>query len=210
MAWKGILLLLALLCLLAASNLVPICAEAREGGENAGVEQAEDSGEEYHTDQYVGEDETDFEDGAGLRDEEEDDEGEEEEEDDVGQEPLDETDVAVLGSNNFTAFVAKQRSVLVAFYAPWCGHCHKLAPEWAATATALKGQASVAKIDATEHADVSEEFHVNSYPTLLFFLDGMHSYYHGNRSKYVALLWLSFDMVSEMCLGSSSNSVKCC
>ncbi|KAG0599723.1 hypothetical protein M758_12G173900 [Ceratodon purpureus] len=189
MAWthghKHILFLLALLCLLAASNLRPVSAETREDGDNAGVKEVEDSGEKDHPDQYVGYDENDFEESMGHGDEEvEEDDEEGEEEDEGEQEPLDETDVIVLGSSNFTAFLAKQRSgVLVAFYAPWCGHCQKLAPEWAAVAKALKGQVAVAKVDATAHSDVGEEFHVNSYPTLLFFLDGMHSTYLGNRSK---------------------------
>ena len=205
MAWthghKHILFLLALLCLLAASNLRPVSAETREDGDNAGVKEVEDSGEKDHPDQYVGYDENDFEESMGHGDEEvEEDDEEGEEEDEGEQEPLDETDVVVLGSSNFTAFLAKQRSgVLVAFYAPWCGHCQKLAPEWAAVAKALKGQVAVAKVDATAHSDVGEEFHVNSYPTLLFFLDGMHSTYLGNRSKYVALLWLTSEMLSEIC-----------
>jgi protein disulfide-isomerase A6 len=30
-----------------------------------------------------------------------------------------------------------------------CGHCQKLAPEWAALATTMKGQVKIAKVDAT-------------------------------------------------------------
>jgi protein disulfide-isomerase A1 len=189
-----ILLFLVVVCLLVVLDLGPICAETGEGGEDAGVEEVEDAGEEGHSDEHVGGDENGFGEGLGDGEEGQDDE---EDDDDGEQELLDEADVVVLGSSNFTAFVANQRTVLVAFHAPWCRHCQKLAPEWAAAATALKGHVAVAKVDATAHSDLSEQFHVNSYPTLLFFLDNMHSSYHGNRSKYVALLlW----PISEMAL----------
>jgi len=38
----------------------------------------------------------------------------------------------------------------VEVYAPWCGHCKKLAPVWEEVATALKGKVKVGKIDGTE------------------------------------------------------------
>lgn len=190
---------LAMLCLLLASNLRPVAAEARKNREDADVEEVHDFGEQDHSNKQSGDDIKDLESVAGGNEEEDDEEGEEEE-DDGQQEPVDETDVVVLGASNFTAFVVQQRSVLVAFYAPRCGHCTRLAREWAAVATALKGQVSVATVDANVHSNVSEAFHVTSYPTLLFFLDGMHSSYHGNWSKYVAFPNFVLELPFQSCL----------
>ncbi|ONK60358.1 uncharacterized protein A4U43_C08F17430 [Asparagus officinalis] len=59
--------------------------------------------------------------------------------------------VVVLAEGNFTEFVEKNRHVMVEFYAPWCGHCQALAPEYAAVATELKDEdVALAKVDATE------------------------------------------------------------
>jgi thiol-disulfide isomerase/thioredoxin len=38
---------------------------------------------------------------------------------------------------------------LVKFYAPWCGHCKRLAPTWEELATKAKGSFNVAKLDCT-------------------------------------------------------------
>ncbi|KAF6168613.1 hypothetical protein GIB67_005225 [Kingdonia uniflora] len=60
--------------------------------------------------------------------------------------PFDEKDVVVLNEGNFTDYEEKNRYVMVEFYAPWCGHCQVLVPEYAAAATELKGEAVLVKL----------------------------------------------------------------
>jgi protein disulfide-isomerase A6 len=60
-------------------------------------------------------------------------------------------DVVVLTDANFDATVMNSKDIwLVEFYAPWCGHCKNLEPEWNEAAASLKGKVKIAKVDATE------------------------------------------------------------
>mgnify|MGYP006244775691 CR=1 FL=1 len=55
------------------------------------------------------------------------------------------------------------------FYAPWCGHCKKLAPHWARAATTLKGTApdvGLAKVDAEKNTKLQERFGIQGFPTI--------------------------------------------
>jgi protein disulfide-isomerase A6 len=61
---------------------------------------------------------------------------------------------------------------LVEFYAPWCGHCQHLEPEWNKAATELKGKIKVAKVDATQNAKLSSMFGIRGYPTIKIFPPG--------------------------------------
>lgn len=185
-----VICLLSFLFLLVISNLSQITAESRESGGDSGLEEVVDSIGEEEGEGYEGYDATDGDenvDHGNGEDEEDDDEEEEDEEgedgEDQGWKGIDETDVVVLGSHNFTAFVTKEPYVMVEFYAPWCGHCQELAPEWAAAATALKRRVPVAKVDATAHPEISDKFGVTGYPTLFFFIDGVPTPYSGERAK---------------------------
>ncbi|GAY67674.1 hypothetical protein CUMW_258470 [Citrus unshiu] len=54
-------------------------------------------------------------------------------------------DAVNLSDKNFSDILAKNQHVMVAFYAPWCFWSKKLAPEYEAAATELKGKAVLAK-----------------------------------------------------------------
>jgi protein disulfide-isomerase A6 len=80
--------------------------------------------------------------------------------------------VVDLEGTNFDEIVIKsQKSVLVEFYAPWCGHCKRLAPEWEKLAKAFSNEQNVviAKVDATGSQELAARYQVSGYPTLIFF-----------------------------------------
>ncbi|CAN4114269.1 unnamed protein product [Withania somnifera] len=80
---------------------------------------------------------------------------------------------------------------MIEFYAPWCGHCQALAPEYAAAATELKGESvMLAKVDATEEAELVQKYDVQGYPTVFFFIDGVHKPYNGERNKDAIISWI--------------------
>lgn len=83
--------------------------------------------------------------------------------------------------------------LLVEFYAPWCGHCKKLTPEYAGAAEVLAKNDPplyLAKVDATENKAVAERFGVQGFPTLFFFKKGEKMEYSGGRTKDTIVSWV--------------------
>lgn len=113
----------------------------------------------------------------------------------------DSKDVIELTDSNFKETVLDSNDMwLIEFYAPWCGHCQKLAPEWAEAATELKGKVKLGALDATVHTIMSNKYNIKGFPTIKFFpqgaKDGNAEEYDGGRTAQDIINW-ALDKVAE-------------
>jgi len=94
------------------------------------------------------------------------------------------SDVIELTDADFDDEIAQFDFVLVEFFAPWCGHCKKLAPEYAKAATTLKNDKPpipLASVDCIANSGTCSKHGVSGYPTMKIFRNGVASDYGGPR-----------------------------
>eukprot|EP00922_Rhytidocystis_sp_ex-Travisia-forbesii_P072514 GHVS01108109.1.p1 GENE.GHVS01108109.1~~GHVS01108109.1.p1 ORF type:complete len:511 (+),score=132.79 GHVS01108109.1:218-1750(+) len=105
----------------------------------------------------------------------------------------DEKAVVTLTKDNFETFIEND-VVLVEFYAPWCGHCKKLAPEFEKAAQQLKLEGSAVKlgqVDATQETELADKYGVRGYPTLQLFRKKTPEEYSGGRTADTIVEWIN-------------------
>merc|ERR1711892_932967 len=111
----------------------------------------------------------------------------------VAEDIAEEKGVLVLTDKNFDQAITENEYVLVEFYAPWCGHCQSLEPEYAQAAQDLAEQGSpikLGKVDATAEKETGTKFDIEGFPTLKFFKNGEASEYNGPREAKGIVSWL--------------------
>jgi len=82
--------------------------------------------------------------------------------------------VTVLTPDNWKSVMDGSKAAMVEFYAPWCGHCKHLEPEYDKVGDAFADSKDVliGKVDADAHRELGEQFGVQGFPTLKFFPKG--------------------------------------
>lgn len=73
---------------------------------------------------------------------------------------------------NFNTLIKSHDTVMVDFFAEWCGPCKMLAPNLKAMKDQLGNAVKVVKIDVDKNPSIAAQFQVRGVPTLLLFKNG--------------------------------------
>ena len=78
-----------------------------------------------------------------------------------------------LNQNNFAECVKNSdKTVLVDFWAPWCGPCKAIAPILEELAQELGDQVQICKVNIDNNSAIANEYSIRAIPTILIFKDG--------------------------------------
>ena len=81
--------------------------------------------------------------------------------------------VKVLNKDNFNEEVLSAKgTVLVDFWASWCGPCRMVSPIVDQVAAEVDGRAKVGKVNVDEQPELAAQFGVMSIPTLVVMKQG--------------------------------------
>lgn len=112
----------------------------------------------------------------------------------TAEETATETKVVVLTKDNYKETLEQYPDgVLVKYYAPWCGHCKKMEPEYNKAAdqvAELEVKVALGKVDATVEQDLASEAGIQGYPTLKWCVKSECSEYDGPREADGIVTWI--------------------
>ncbi|PYH88415.1 disulfide isomerase TigA [Aspergillus ellipticus CBS 707.79] len=120
--------------------------------------------------------------------------------------------VEMLTDANFKSTIGGDKAVLVAFTAPWCGHCKNLAPTWELLANdyLLEPSVVIAKVDADAENGkaTAREQGVSGYPTIKFFPAGSSEAvaYNGARSQQAFIDFLNEQTGTHRAIGGGLDA----
>ena len=80
--------------------------------------------------------------------------------------------VEMFDSSAFAAAMAEKKTLVVDFYADWCGPCRMLSPVMEALSEEMSGKATFVKINVDDNPDLAREYSIMSVPCVMVFKDG--------------------------------------
>nr|CAB3450010.1 unnamed protein product [Digitaria exilis] len=119
--------------------------------------------------------------------------------------------VVELDESNFDAALRAVDYLFVDFYAPWCGHCKRLAPQLDEAAPVLAGLSTpiiITKVNADKYRKLGSEYEVDGFPTLMLFDHGVPSEYTGPRKADLLIENLKKFVAPDVSVLDSDLSIK--
>ena len=92
----------------------------------------------------------------------------------------------IITDENFEELIGENKSVVVDFWAEWCGPCRMISPIIEELADKYAEKAIIGKMNIDENNKIPDEYAIRSIPTVLFFKNGELADKHiGFVSKYL-------------------------